>query len=50
MEALILDCRAWRRSDLPAWDMAGRFFTKNTPNGQGACLKPTGSWQFGGPS
>lgn len=50
MEALLLDCRGMGGgSDLPAWSMAGRFFTKNTPNGQGRMLTPAGSWQFDGP-
>ena len=50
MEALLLDCRGMGGgSDLPAWEMAGRFFVKAVPNGPGRMLKPTGSWQFAGP-
>lgn len=50
MNALLLDCRAMGGgSDASAWAMAGRLFSKATPNGRQRRLEPTGSWQFDGP-
>lgn len=50
MKALLLDCRSMGGGgDAEAWDMCGRLFSRETPNGEGRKLVPTGAWQFDGP-
>lgn len=50
MEACLLDCRSMGGGgDDMAWEMAGRFFPRGVDNGTYGLLKPSGSWQFGGP-
>lgn len=49
MEALLLDCRAMGGGgDEPAWEMAGRLYSKPVQYGRRQ-LVPTGAWQFDGP-
>jgi len=48
--AIVLDCRSMGGGgDDAAWAMAGRFFKTPVANGTNGTIKPTGSWQFGGP-
>ncbi len=48
--ALILDCRGMGGGgDGPAWEMAGRFFTRNIPFKHDPVLKPSGEWQYEAP-
>ncbi|MCU0726129.1 MAG: S41 family peptidase [Planctomycetes bacterium] len=48
-KTILLDCRGMGGgSDLPAWEMAGRFFPKAATLGDRR-LEPTGPFQFAGP-
>ncbi len=50
VKCVILDCRGMGGGgDGPAWNMAGRFYSKPASLGRNGMLMPSGSWQFDGP-